>query len=92
MNQSNKSWEGMSFREILNLQSSAMLTDVWQLVEGLQKDPSRVRDMSNNDCWARAKEGIGEAVEAALLISGTDKQRYGKLKDKLVSNYLLGTD
>jgi hypothetical protein len=50
MNQSNKSWEGMSFREILNLQSSAMLTDVWQLVEGLQKDPSRVRDMSNNDC------------------------------------------
>jgi hypothetical protein len=31
-------------------------------------------------------------VKAALLISGADKRRFGKLKDDLVNNYLLGTD
>ena len=31
-------------------------------------------------------------MKAALLISGTDKRRYGKLKEQLANNYLLGTD
>ncbi len=33
-----------------------------------------------------------ESVKAALLISGADKMRFGKLKDELANNYLLGTD
>jgi hypothetical protein len=33
-----------------------------------------------------------EAVKAALLISGADRRKYGKLKDELANNYLLGTD
>ena len=39
-----------------------------------------------------AEEEANESVKAALLISGADKQRYGKLKDKLANNYLLGTN
>jgi hypothetical protein len=39
-----------------------------------------------------AEEASSEAVKAALLISGADMRRYGKLKDELVNNYLLGTD
>jgi hypothetical protein len=31
-------------------------------------------------------------VKAALLISGADRRKYGKLKDELANNYLLGTD
>jgi hypothetical protein len=31
-------------------------------------------------------------VKAALLISGADKRRYGRLKEQLVNTYLLGTD
>ena len=38
------------------------------------------------------EEEANESVKAALLISGADKRRYGKLKDKLANNYLLGTD
>ena len=41
---------------------------------------------------AKAEDDSCEAVKAALLISGADKQRYGKLKDKLANNYLLGSD
>ncbi len=33
-----------------------------------------------------------DAVKAALLISGADKRRYGRLKEQLPNNYLLGTD
>ncbi len=33
-----------------------------------------------------------EAVKAALLISGADKRRYGRLKEQLANDYLLGTD
>ena len=35
---------------------------------------------------------MGEAVKAALLICGADKQRYGSLKEQLANNYLLGTN
>ncbi len=33
-----------------------------------------------------------EVVEAALLISVADRHRFGRLKDNLANNYLLGTD
>jgi hypothetical protein len=33
-----------------------------------------------------------ESKKAALLISRADKQRYGKLKEDLANNYLLGSD
>jgi hypothetical protein len=39
-----------------------------------------------------AEETSSEAVKAALLISGADRCKYGKLKDELANNYLLGTD
>jgi len=39
-----------------------------------------------------AEEAPSEAVKAALLISGTDRRKYRKLKDELANNYLLGTD
>ena len=39
-----------------------------------------------------AEEETSESVKAALLISGADKRRYGKLKDELANNYLLGTN
>ena len=38
------------------------------------------------------EETSSEAVKAALLISGADRRKYGKLKDELANNYLLGTD
>ena len=31
-------------------------------------------------------------MKAALVISGADKARFGRLKDKLANNYLLGLD
>jgi hypothetical protein len=39
-----------------------------------------------------AQEVANEAVKAALLISGADRRKYGKLKDELANNYLLGMD
>ncbi len=33
-----------------------------------------------------------KSVKAALLISGADRKRYGRLKDQLANNYLLGMD
>ncbi len=39
-----------------------------------------------------AEEEANKSVKAALLISGAEKRRYDKLKDKLANNYLLGTD
>jgi hypothetical protein len=38
------------------------------------------------------QEVTTEAVKAELLISGADRHKYGKLKDELANNYLLGTD
>ena len=39
-----------------------------------------------------AREAALEQVKVALLISRADRKRYGKLKDELGTNYLLGTD
>jgi hypothetical protein len=33
-----------------------------------------------------------EQVKAAMLISGASRQQYGKLKDELANDYLLGSD
>jgi hypothetical protein len=54
----------------------------------------QVRDPRNitKDERTEAKEEMVDAVKAALLISGADKQRYGRLKEQLANNYLLGTD
>ncbi len=40
----------------------------------------------------KAEETANKAVKGALLISGADKRRFRKLKDKLANNYLIGTD
>ncbi len=40
----------------------------------------------------KAKENASESVKAALLISGVDRNRFGKPKDEPANNYLLGTD
>jgi hypothetical protein len=39
-----------------------------------------------------AEGEVTKAVKAVLLISGMDKKRYGRLKEQLANNYLLGTD
>jgi hypothetical protein len=62
------------------------------LVEELLRNPTHINNVNNmtkTDC-AIAKEDVSEAVKAALLISRADKRRYGKLKDELATNYLLG--
>ncbi len=41
---------------------------------------------------AKLENKTNKAVKVALLISGAVKRRFGKLKDNLVNNYLLGTD
>jgi hypothetical protein len=64
------------------------------LVEGVLRTPGKVRDVNNitEGEDIAAEEEVAEAVKAALLISGADKRRYGKLKEQLANNYLLGTD
>ena len=64
------------------------------LVEGLLNEPGRVANPGNITAAERraGEEETSESVKAALLISGADKRRYGKLKDELANNYLLGTD
>ncbi len=64
------------------------------LVDGLLRQPGQVSDKDNITDNERksAKEEANESVKAVLLISGAEKRRYGKLKDELANNYLLGTD
>ncbi len=40
----------------------------------------------------KAEEDASEAVKAALVISEADKTRFGRLKDELTNNYLLGSN
>ncbi len=64
------------------------------LMNALLKDPSwvnNVRNMTPKE-RAEAEETACEAVKAAMLISGADKRQYGKLRDELANNYLLGTN
>ncbi len=64
------------------------------LVEGLIRAPGQVTDPNNvtDDKLAAMKAEASEAIKAALLISGTDRRCYGKLKDKFASSYLLGSN
>jgi hypothetical protein len=64
------------------------------LVAGLLKEPGQVANPANITANKRkaAEEEANESVKAALLISGVEKRRYGKLKNKLANNYLLGAD
>ncbi len=64
------------------------------LVEGIPKDPGRVRNVNSvTDAERRdAEQEVSDTVKAALIISGADKRQYRKLKDELANNYLLGTD
>jgi hypothetical protein len=64
------------------------------LVDGIVKDPGRVANPANITANERkvAEEEANKLVKAALLISEAEKRRYGKLKDELANNYLLGTD
>jgi hypothetical protein len=64
------------------------------LVDGLLKQPGQVSDKDNirDDERKSEEEEANELVKAALLISGAEKRRYGKLKDELANNYLLGTN
>ncbi len=52
------------------------------------RDPRNITDAEET----AAEEEVADAVKAALLISGADKRRYGRLKEQLANNYLLGTD
>ena len=64
------------------------------LVEGILKNLGRVRNVNSiTDAECRAAEQeVSDTVKAALVIIGADKGQYGKLKDELANNYLLGTD
>ena len=52
------------------------------------RDPNNITDAKQTT----AEEEVADPVKAALLISGADKWRYGRLKEQLANNYLLGTD
>jgi hypothetical protein len=64
------------------------------LVEGLIRMPGQVVGPNNvtEDELGAVEAEVSEAIKGALLISGTNKRCYGKLKDKLANSYLLGSD
>ena len=77
---------------------------LWDTVEAFGGSPGVHRELVEAEL---KKQGIGnpdamqlkaavvvstEQVKAALLISGASRSKYGKLKDELANNYLLGTD
>ncbi len=63
------------------------------LVAGILKEPGCVSGSSATPTEIKnVEEESNKLVKAALLISGADKRRYGRLKDELANNYLLGTD
>ncbi len=64
------------------------------LVNGLLNNTTRVKDMRKptDQETAKAEDDSCQAVKAALMVSGADKRGYGKLKDELANNYLLGSN
>jgi len=64
------------------------------MIEAMLKDPTRVMNVGKPTVAEinATEDDATEAVKAALLISGADKIRFGRLKDELANNYLLGTD
>ena len=78
---------------------------LWDTVEAFSGSPrvheGLIRGVLNNTMQGTtptakersdAEEASSEAVKSALLISGAGRRKYGKLKDKLANNYLLGAD
>ena len=65
-----------------------------EIHQGLMYAELDRRGLTNpNDTQIEASENKAvEQVKAAMLISGADRRKFGKLKDKLKNNYLLGTD
>ncbi len=65
-----------------------------RITDGMLKDPNHVADVNRptNEERRKAEEDGSEAVKAALHISGANKKRHGRLKNKLANNYLVGTD
>ena len=61
------------------------------LVRGMLDEMTAGRTATAQD-RKDAEAASSKAVKAALLISGTNRRKYGKLKDELANNYLLGTD
>ncbi len=55
------------------------------LVQSVLSQPGRVNDPDNMMVREQreAKEEVAKSVKAALLISGANKCRYGRLKDEL---------
>ena len=64
------------------------------MIDGMLKDPTRVANVAKPTVAeiTKAEGDASEAVKAALVISGADKARFGRLKDGLANNYLLGSD
>ncbi len=64
------------------------------MIEAMLKDLTKVANVGKPTVAeiSKAEDDATEAVKAALLISGADEMRFGRLKDKLANNYLLGTD
>ena len=62
--------------------------------QGLVDAELKRRGLTNStDAQIEAAEDVAvRQVKAALLISGADQRKFGKLKDELANNYLLGTD
>ena len=87
----------------LNLTSLWDTADVFGALPGIHRglvggwllaEPGRVADINNitNAERAEAETQTSDAVKAALLISGSEKHRYGGLNNDLGNNYLIVTD
>ena len=64
------------------------------MIDALLMDNTQVAKVGSPTTSEKKKvqEDAMESVKVALLISGADKTRFGKLKDELANNYLLETD
>jgi hypothetical protein len=64
------------------------------MIKALMQDPTEVANVTRptDKEIERVHAEALEAVKAALLISGADKQRYGRLKEDPANNYLLGSN
>ena len=62
--------------------------------DGLVEAKLRRRNITNPSPTqlSEAEDMSIEQVKAAMLISGASRQKYGRLKDELANDYLLGSD
>ena len=62
--------------------------------DGLVEAELRRRNIANPSPTqlSEAEDVLIKQVKAAMLISGASRQKYGRLKDELANNYLLGSD